>query len=168
MKNDLQRREFLTRFCQAGAACCALMVSPQLLASQNLLWGADDKIDPKKLEYCGYTCPPECLLKKGTVENNTEIKKKGYETFKIKEKFGVEFDPEKIFCWTCKPAEKPLGITVKGCTVRNCAVSKGIDCCIECPDLVSCKKELWDNFPQFKTIVIEMQKKYQLQMKTNS
>ena len=167
MKTDLKRREFLTRFCHAGVACCALMVSPKLFASQGLNFADDDDMDPKKLEYCGYKCPPTCPLKKGTAETNVEQKKKAYETFKIKEKFGVEFDAEKIFCYGCKPADKPLGITVKGCTVRNCVTSKKLDCCIECSDLVGCKKELWDNFPKFKEMVVEMQKKYEAKMKTS-
>ena len=160
MKTDLKRRDFLFKICNAGLACCALMVAPNVFGSQGANFLNDDEIDPKKLEYCGYKCPADCPLKKGTLENNVELKKKAYETFKIKEKYKVDFDPDKIFCYGCKPADKPLGITVKGCTVRNCAVSKGIDCCIECNDLTVCKKELWDNFPDFKKMVIEMQKKY--------
>jgi hypothetical protein len=167
MKTELKRREFLSKFCNAGIACCALMVSPKIFGSQGANFLNDDEIDPKKLEFCGYKCPADCPLKKGTVENNVELKKKAYETFKIKEKYGVEFDPDKIFCWGCKSGDKPLGIAVKNCTVRSCAISKGYDCCIECNDLLSCKKELWDNFPKFKDKVIEMQKRYQTKAKTS-
>ncbi len=160
MKTELKRREFLTSCYRAGIACCALMVSPKLFGAQSFNYLIDDEIDPKKLEYCGYKCPADCPLKKGTVENNIELKKKAYETFKIKEKYGIEFDAENIFCWGCKTTDKPLGITVKGCTVRNCAISKKLDCCIECSELVGCKKDLWDNFPKFKDMMIEKQKKY--------
>ena len=160
MKTDLKRREFLSKVCNAGIACCALMMAPKAFGSQNSMLNYDDEIDPKKLEYCGYKCPVDCPLRKATAENNTEARKKVYESAKMKEKYGVDFDPNKIFCYGCKVTDKPLGINVKNCTVRNCAVSKGYDGCIQCADLVSCKKELWDNFPKFKDKVIEMQKKY--------
>ena len=159
MKTNLQRRDFLSKFCMTGFACCAFMPGSQLLASESTI-SMNGKIDPKAMEYCGYKCPADCPLKKGTVENNVELKKKAYEIFKIKEKFGVEFDADKIFCWGCKPVDKPLGITVKGCTVRNCAIGKGIDCCVQCNELTQCKKELWENFPDFKKAVIKMQDEY--------
>jgi len=56
--------------------------------------------------------------------------------------------------------DKPLNINVNACTVRKCAVEKGLDCCIECNGLTACDKELWKSFPQFKEKVIEMQKSY--------
>jgi len=77
-----------------------------------------------------------------------------------KEKHGVDFDAEKIFCWGCKTKDKPLGITISKCTVRNCAIKKGYDCCIECNNLVKCEFELWKNFPDFHKQVLEMQKTY--------
>ncbi|HEY4786019.1 MAG TPA: DUF3795 domain-containing protein [Bacteroidales bacterium] len=160
MKTELKRREFLTSCYQAGLACCALMVSPKIFASGNMNFLDEEEIDPKKLEYCGYKCPADCPLKKATVENNVELKKKAYETFKIKERHGVDFDPEKIFCWGCKVSDKPLGVVVKDCTVRSCVISKKLDCCIECDDLVSCNKKLWSDFPKFKDAMIEKQKKY--------
>lgn len=61
--------------------------------------------------------------------------------------FNVDFDPARVFCYGCKPKDKPLSINVNACTVRKCAIEKGIDCCIECTGLTACEKELWKNYP---------------------
>jgi hypothetical protein len=155
MKTDLKRRDFLAGCVKAGFSCCALMYAPNLFAH------IDDKPDPKKLNYCGYTCSAECPMYKATTENNTELKRKAYEDFKIKEKFGIDFDPDKIFCWGCKVTDKPVSMTVDKCTVRKCAIEKGFECCIQCAGLQACDKELWISYPQFKQHMVELQKKYQ-------
>lgn len=46
------------------------------------------------------------------IENNTELKKKAYEEFKMKEKYNIEFDQDKVFCYGCNPKGKPLSINV--------------------------------------------------------
>lgn len=160
MKNEFKRRDFISTCLKAGAACCAVAYCP-VIAAQDHAKKQDVKIDPKDFEYCGYKCPADCPLKKGTLENNIELKKKGYEGFKFKEKYGIEFDPEKVFCYGCKVKEgTPLGLPVKSCAVRTCAIDKGYESCIQCDGLAKCDKELWTNFPKFKETVIEMQKKY--------
>lgn len=159
MKKEIKRRDFVGTCLKAGVACCALSYGANLSAF-NPAGRLDLKPDPKNLEYCGYKCPPDCPLLKGTLENNIELKKKAYADFKMKEKYGIEFDADKVFCYGCKPKDKPLGPSVKACTVRNCAIEKGYDCCIQCDGLTACNKELWTNFPKFKDAVIEMQKKY--------
>jgi hypothetical protein len=155
MKKEFKRRDFINTCFKAGITCCALAGTAKLSGI-----GQDIKPDPKSLNYCGYKCPADCPLLKGTTENNVELKKKGYENFKFKEKYGIDFDPEKVFCYGCKVKDKPESIPVKSCTVRSCAISKGYDCCIQCDGLTSCNKELWKNFPTFKEQVVEMQKKY--------
>ena len=157
MKNELKRRDFIASCFKAGAACYALSYGTNLTAQDKK---QDVKPDPKSLNYCGYKCSDGCSLYKATVENNTELKKKAYEDFKIKEKFGVDFDPETIFCYGCKLKDKPASIVVKSCTVRKCVMDKGYECCIQCEGLTRCDKELWISFPKFKESVIEMQKKY--------
>lgn len=153
MKTEFKRRDFISTCFKAGAACCAVAYCPSLTAQ-------DVKPDPKKLEYCGYKCPDDCTLRKATLANNTELKKKAYEEFKFKEKFNVDFDPEKVFCYGCKSAgNKPVSIPVNACTVRKCVLEKKFDACIQCKDLSKCDKELWTRFPRFRDQVIEMQKK---------
>lgn len=159
MKTDLKRRDFVNACLKAGIACCALSYGTKLTGN-NVVPKQDIKPDPKTLNYCGYKCTPECPLLKATVENNTELKKKAYDQFKFKEKFNIEFDPDKVFCYGCKLKDKPLSIPVKACTVRSCVIAKGYECCIQCDGLAKCDKELWTSFPKFKESVIEMQKKY--------
>ena len=89
-----------------------------------------------------------------------ELKKEAYISWQIKERFGIEFEPEKIFCYGCKAKGKPEGIVLTNCTVRSCVISKKLDCCIECNNLSECVEELWIRYPEFKTYVIELQEKY--------
>jgi hypothetical protein len=162
METEVSRRNFIKMSTVAGITGCAFLLSAKFNTTNAFSsFSADDAIpDPKKLNYCGYKCPDDCQFLQATRENNTELKMKVYEAWKIKEKHGIEFDAEKIFCWGCKTKDKPLGITVSKCTVRNCAIEKGYDSCIECKNLDKCEFDLWKNFPDFHKQVIELQKKY--------
>lgn len=165
MKTKFNRRSFLKKSTQAGMACCALMMSPNLLTASGLSEILNDKkIDPKKLNYCGYTCPTDCQFYTATIENNVEKKKEAFKAWKIKERYGLDFDEKTAICWRCKNIEKPLGVAAKNCTVRSCAIEKGYDSCIECNTLKSCDKDLWTRFPDFYKTVKEMQVKYQEQI----
>ncbi len=161
MSEEFNRRDFLKKSTMAGFTGCALLMAARLnpaFASSPFL-NEDDVPDPKLLNYCGYKCPDDCEFLKATVNDDAELKKKVYEQWKIEERHGVEFDPEKIFCWGCK-TDKPLGIVVEKCTVRKCCMEKGMDSCIECSELKSCKEDLWERFPEFYKSVIQMQEKY--------
>jgi hypothetical protein len=158
MKTELKRRDFVTKCFKAGVTGCALFYDNSLLALDPVK--QLQKSDLKTLTFCGYKCSDECTLYKATMANSPELKKKAYEEFKWKEKFNLDFDAGKIFCYGCKPRDKPLSINVNACTIRKCAVEKSYECCIECKDLAACDKELWKNYPQFKEKVIEAQKKY--------
>jgi len=158
MKTEIRRREFVGKFLKAGAAGCALLYGNQLLANNSQQ--QVKKSDLKSLTYCGFKCTNQCTLYRATIEDNPELRKKAYEEFKFKEKFNVDYDQAKIFCWGCKPKDKPLSINVSACAVRKCTIEKGYDCCIECKGLNTCDKELWKNFPDFKLKVLEAQKLY--------
>jgi len=158
MKNQPDRRDFFRLGLQAGMAGCLLMMSPRLLAFNHLY--QEKNPDPKKLNFCGYKCPENCQFLEASVKNDPELKKKAYDTWQIKERYGAGFDPEKTFCFGCKNTEKPEGVVLKGCHVRKCAIEKGFDCCIECDKLTACDKDLWTRFPDFRKAVIEMQIKY--------
>jgi hypothetical protein len=160
MKPKIDRRNFFKKSTQAGMAGCLLLISPRLLAFENFDFLNQEKIDPKKLCYCGYKCPDDCEFLVASVKNDPELKKAVYEKWQMKERQGVDFDPEKIFCFGCKNTEKPKGILLQNCTVRKCAIEKGYECCIECKDLAACKKDLWDRFPKMKEQVIKMQATY--------
>jgi hypothetical protein len=157
--NPTSRRQFISKTSKLALTSCALAACPMLIKGT---WLFDEEIpDPKKLDYCGYTCPPDCKMLRATLENNDELKKEAYEEWKMKERYGIEFDPEQVICYGCKADDKPMGITIKNCTVRNCAIEYEFDCCIECNDLTACDKELWQRFPDFHKYVVDLQKKYQ-------
>ncbi len=161
METDLNKREFLAKTCKAGMAFCALLYGSKMtaLGSYSNTPGTATP-DPKKLNYCGYTCPPDCKMKKATVENNVALKKEAYVDWRIEKKYGMAFDPEKVFCYGCKTEGKPLGIVVGECTVRSCAIDKGYDCCIQCDKIAGCDKEIWTTYPDFHKQVIGMRAKY--------
>jgi hypothetical protein len=162
MTTEVNRRDFLKKGALAGMAGCALLITARMnpLFANSLQPDETVKPDPKKLNYCGYQCPSDCKFLKATQENNTELKKEAYEIWKIKEKHNVDFDPEKIFCWGCKTSDKPEGVVVKGCQVRKCTIEKGYDCCIECSNLTACNFDLWKQFPDFHTNMINKQKRF--------
>ncbi|NJO91607.1 MAG: DUF3795 domain-containing protein, partial [Chloroflexia bacterium] len=152
------RRDFLKKSAIAGIATCTLLNATKFASAAINFVISDDEIDPKKLNYCGYTCPSDCKFKTASVNNDVELKKEAYKAWKIKEKYNIDFDEEKIFCFGCKTKDKPEGVVTLNCTVRACAIEKGLDCCIECDNLSTCDKQLWKQFPDFKKKVIEMQK----------
>jgi len=157
MKTYLNRRDFILKSTCAGISCCILLRAPKVYG----LPIKDNQLpDPEKLNYCGYMCTDECQFLKATRENSTELKENVYKLWQIKERFGIDFNPDEIFCWGCKTADKPEGPVIKNCTVRSCVKLKGLECCIQCAELNECSKELWDRFPEFKKSVIEMQKQY--------
>jgi hypothetical protein len=160
MKPNQSRREFLVKSSKAGLACGVLACCPKLLSYGA--WLPEGEIpDPKKLNYCGYTCPADCQMKVATDTNDIEKKKQAYIDWHFEDKYGIAFDPDKVVCYGCKTTEQNPGIGVEKCTVRNCAIERGYDCCIECPGLTACDKEIWKTYPDFHKAVIEMQKTYQ-------
>ena len=162
MKTEMKRRDFILKSCQAGIACCAMLYGAKMNTYGNATAVPGSDIpDPKKLNYCGYTCPADCKMKKATLEGNLALKEEAYKDWRIEQKYGMAFDPEKIFCHGCKTTGKPLGLVVEKCTVRACSIDKGYECCIQCDQLSMCDKEIWKTFPDFHKMVIEMQKKFQ-------
>ena len=154
----IPRRTFLkstSRVCLGG---CMLMAFPHLRSMAGIMQEGE-KPDPRKLNYCGYTCPEECKFRKATLANDAELKKEAFGIWKIEERYGVSFDADKAFCHGCK-TDKPAGVVTANCTVRSCAMEKGLDACIECDELTTCDKDLWTRFPEFYKQVIQMQERY--------
>lgn len=95
------------------------------------------------------------------MENDTAKKREIFEKRKWKERFGVEFSPDVIFCHGCKPpGDKPLNVREKACTVRSCSIERGLESCIQCQRLAGCEKELWTSFPKMKKQVQKWQAEY--------
>ena len=156
MSSKIDRRGFLT----TSLTLCGTCLCSRVLA----LTAEDDApIDPKALEYCGYRCPDDCPFRAATLANDEAGKRKAFQDWKLAERYGVEFDPEKAICYGCKAEGKPEGIVTGRCTVRACVREKGLDCCIECDELSSCEEDLWRRFPKFHEQVIALQKRYRAQ-----
>ena len=160
MNIRLKRREFIKETSKVCLGGCLLFSAP---ASFAIRTQDGEPIDPSLLCYCGYRCPEDCHLLVASQKDDTELKKKAFEEWQLEERYGIQFDPGKIFCFTCKPGELPEGPVLEKCTVRECAIRKGFQACIQCDELITCDKELWERFPQFHESVIEMQKKYRVQ-----
>ena len=156
--HDLDRREFLIAGSRTGVALCGACLCPGLMLDEQE--NPKKPLDPKKLNYCGYTCPGDCKFKLGTLEDDEQLKKQAFEAWKIEDRYGLAFDPETAMCYGCKAPGKPEGVVVANCTVRSCARTKKLVCCIECPDLGGCDKDLWSRFPDFKKQVDEMRVRY--------
>jgi hypothetical protein len=154
--DPIDRRTFIS----TGAAVCGLCVCSQFPLAA---FAGGEEIDPKELNFCGYTCPKDCKFLQGTLKNDVDLKREAWKAWKIKERFDLAFDAEQAICYTCKELDKPEGVVLKRCDVRACARDKELECCIECDELIDCDKDLWRRFPTFKQQVVEMQEKYRAQ-----
>lgn len=154
MKTQSNRRSFIRNSALTG---CTLLVAGKLSA---FTFPEDEIPNPKELNYCGYKCPKDCQFLEASVKNDTELKKKAYETWKIKEHYNIDFDAKTSVCFGCKNTDKPAGVVLSNCTVRSCAINKDIDSCIQCNTLKTCDKDLWTRFPDFHQSVIKMQTVY--------
>jgi hypothetical protein len=160
MKTHLNRRDFLVTSLKTGITTCSFLACPALISWSAPVPGNNEIPDPKKLNYCGYVCKDDCKMLKATVENDPVLKKQAYTDWKLEEKYGVAFDPEKVICYGCKAQSEKTGIVIEKCSVRKCVISRELECCIECDELASCDEELWKAFPDFKKYVIGLQKNY--------
>ncbi len=149
--NPINRRSFLKK----GTGCCLV-----LAGAGSFAFAADEKPDPKSLNYCGYKCPDDCKMYLAGKSDDEALKKEAFKMWKLEEKYGVSYSPEIVFCEKCKGTDDPKSLVLSKCTVRQCAIEKGYDCCIECEELSKCEKELWKTFPQFKEQVVKMQEAY--------
>jgi hypothetical protein len=164
MESKQNRRRFLKVCAKSGVACCVLLAcSRQLHAEDNPEKKGDQEkkpIDFSKLSYCGIPCAQACELYTATVENDEKAKKLIYEQWNWKKKFGIDYAPEKVFCHTCKPGDKPLKPGMAECTVRNCAMANGMESCVQCKTLAACDKELWKSWPQAHDFAKKLQARY--------
>jgi len=160
MATDSSRRAFI-KTCSAVCAGCAFFLHPH-----RMVFGGEEAekteklLDPDAYTYCGYQCSEDCKLYKATIQNDPELKKQVYQEWEMEKNQGIEFDPDKIFCYGCKADDKPMSLILQKCTVRHCAKGRNVDVCFQCKDLKTCDMELWSKYPDFKKHVISMQEKY--------
>lgn len=152
--NAESRRGFLIKSSRIGLACGALSFC---WCNRLVAEDADKPVpDPKKLNYCGWSCKPDCAMKLAGESGDIEKKKAAYEMWHVKENHGLDFDPDQIFCNGCKTDKKELGVVVEHCEIRKCAIGKKLDGCIQCDELTTCDKFSTD----FRNVVLEMQRQY--------
>ncbi len=167
MESQQSRRRFLEDCAKFGGACCALLVwnrhMPAADGSQEEKGQEKKPIDLKQLSYCGIPCAQACELYKATLENDVAMKKLVYEKWGWKKKFGIDFDPDKVFCYTCKPGDKPKKVGMDICVVRNCAMANGVESCVQCANLAACDKEFWKTWPVLYAEVKKIQARYRTQ-----
>jgi hypothetical protein len=161
MTHKLPRREFLAKTSAACMGGCLLLTGIRVSAFS---FKEDKLIDPSTLCYCSYSCPDDCKFLEASEKNDPELKKAAFEQWGLKERLGLKFDPDKIFCFKCKPGDKPEGPILTHCTVRRCAIKKGYQACIQCNDLRACDKDLWTRFPEFHESIMKMQVIYRAQV----
>ena len=147
MESQKSRRRFLEDCEKMGGACCALLACHRLLPAEGTPQGSGKPIDLAQLSYCGIPCVPVCPLYKATQNNDVKMKKILYERQQMKEKFGLDFDPDKVVCYTCKPGDKPKKVGMDACPVRKCALANGVESCVQCSNLDACDKEYWKKWP---------------------
>jgi hypothetical protein len=167
MESQKSRRRFLEDCAKYGGACCSLLAWNRHLTAGAFLQEKKDAerkpIDLKQLAYCGIPCAQACELYKATLENDVKAKKLIHEKWGWKKKFGIEYDPEKVFCYTCKPGDKPKKIGMDQCLVRNCALANGIESCVQCSILAACDKEFWKSWPDTFEFAKKVQARYRTQ-----
>lgn len=145
----------------AGAGC-ALLACHRHLPAEGWLQGAKP-IDLSQLSYCGIPCAKVCPLYKATQENDIEMKKILHERQEMKKNFGLDFDPDKVFCHTCKPGDKPKKVGMDICPVRQCALANGVETCVQCANLDACDKEYWKKWPGQFAATKSIQARYRAQ-----
>jgi hypothetical protein len=163
MLSPLLRRDFLKLCGQFGIACACGATAVRLAAEEAKTTGpaAAKKLPELKTRaYCGLICGDWCELFKATKANDVAAKREVYAKWRWKEKFGVEFDPDQVFCHGCKAPGKPENIAHAKCTVLKCSVERGLESCLQCKKLAECDKELWKNYPDFHKKMVELQGTY--------
>lgn len=169
MNQKQSRRSFLERCAKCGSACCALLALNGISRAQESAparSGPDEKpVDLAALAYCGIPqafCEKSCELFKATRENAVELKRAVYDKWEMKKQFGIEFEVDKIYCYGCKPGDKPLKVGMAECAVRTCPISHGLESCVQCGGLATCDKAFWKQWP----VAYEQIKKLQARYKT--
>jgi hypothetical protein len=164
MLSPLPRREFFKRLGQFGVACagCALAyrLGAESAAGPGVPAAAPKLTSLKTRAYCGLICGDWCQLFTATKTGDPAAKRAVYDSWKWKEKFGVEFDPHQVFCHGCKAPGKPVNVAHARCTVLKCSAGRRFDSCLQCRRLAECDQELWKNYPDFRQQMLKLQQEY--------
>jgi hypothetical protein len=160
MTHSFHRREFLRLCGQFGVGLACGCAATELSAEETKPTAPKKLPELKTRAYCGLICGKGCELWNATLTENTVAKEKIYKESKWKEKYGVEFKADVVFCHGCKAPGKPTNVAHKACTVLKCNLEHGFESCLQCQKLAGCDKTLWKDFPKFKEQMIKLQQRY--------
>ncbi len=150
------RRKFLAQCAQLGGACCALLAwNGRLSAAERVGPGwregqGTTLVDLKRLSYCGIPCTSGQVCELYRLTTDLKMKQEYYEKRPkdMNALFGIDrFDPDKMFCHTCKPGDKPLTSWQMQCPARRCARANAVESCIQCSNLAACDQPGWKTMP---------------------
>jgi hypothetical protein len=129
-----ERRELLT----GGAAfvtCCLCRVAAAETQEKPPLSFA-------MIAYCCLDCS-KCDAYRATVEKNDALRAEVAARWQMK--------AEQIDCLGCK-SQKPLF----NCSLKQCAVKRGVPTCAHCPEFPECKDEQWAKYPKLRETATAM------------
>ena len=87
------------------------------------------------LGYCGINCA-ECSAYKGTVNTDVALLEKAAGSY-----WDGAYSAQEWVCLGCTPSDQPfLAKYCATCTIRTCAIDKGVANCAACSDFESCAK----------------------------
>ena len=135
MDNECSRRCFLVR--GAGAAAGLAMGGLGFTGCNNQSGkGADEKMSPEMIAYCGLNCIT-CPIYLATREKNPKKQRREREqiVIAIKKYLGEEKQVEDITdCDGCKAQGGRLYSGCQKCQIRKCASEKGLENCAYCSE----------------------------------
>ena len=170
VREKQDRREFLEHGLIACSVFCGMLALRRIVPGKEKGPGEPGQkskpIDLKTLSYCGIPqayCERQCELFKATRDDDAKLKKAVFDQWGMEKKFGVEFAPDKIFCYGCKPGDRPLKVGMAECPVRACPMANGLESCVQCLSLAACDKAFWTEWPIAYANAKTLQARYKAQ-----
>ena len=89
------------------------------------------------IAYCGLDCEA-CEARLATVNNDAALRQRVAREWSVLN--GVEITPEMINCCGCRIPGVKTPYCDSLCPIRQCAMSKQMETCGNCPEMHSCEK----------------------------
>lgn len=134
MKKYLNRRDFLKA---SGCTAAVLMLRSCSTVKENSVVSSKPK--EEILALCGYKCDL-CQFYTKNIKSERDKERVSQDFNRI---FGYDIKPEDVECVGCKNEGKHVE---SGCTVRPCALEKGVENCAHCSEFICDKLKGKINF----------------------
>ena len=136
MENYLNRRDFLKA---SGCTAAVLMLRSCSTVKENS--AVSSKPEEGILTLCGYRCDL-CQFYTKNIKSEKDKERVSQDFNRI---FGYDIKPENVECVGCKNEGKHVAAS---CSVRSCALEKGIENCAHCSEFICNKLESKINFTE--------------------